>query len=317
MFYRLIKFPAQLAIYLYCRILIVNNKELFGSKGPILIASNHPNSFLDAIIVDTLFKYPVTSLTRGDVFKNKYINKILRALNMLPIFRVSEGVENLELNYKTFDTCQHIFKQNGLVLIFSEGGCINEWHLRPLKKGTARLAINCWKEGIPLRVLPMGINYSSFRKFGKNIRINFGQFITAEQMDIDLNSGKAFITFNGLLKEELGKLVYEVDETDIEKQHQLFSHNIARWKKILLFIPAVIGFIFHAPLYYPIIAFVNKIRNDHYDSIVVGLLFLLYPIYLMVLVIVAYLITGYLLSFLLILILPFTAWCLLQLRNEI
>ena len=60
-----------------------------------------------------------------------------------------------------------------LYSIFSEGKCINEWHLRPLKKGTARLAISSWEENIPLEVLPVGINYSSFRRFGKNVYYQF------------------------------------------------------------------------------------------------------------------------------------------------
>ena len=94
---------------------------------------------------------------------------------MLPVYRVSEGVENLEHNYTTFDACEKLFEKNKIVLIFSEGRCINEWHLRPLKKGTARLALTAWQHNIPLKVLPLGINYSSFRKFGKNMHLNFGK----------------------------------------------------------------------------------------------------------------------------------------------
>ena len=43
--------------------------------GPLLIASNHPNSFLDAIILATLFKNPVYALARGDAFAGKLITK--------------------------------------------------------------------------------------------------------------------------------------------------------------------------------------------------------------------------------------------------
>ena len=58
-------------------------------------------------------------------------------MNMFPVYRISEGAENLENNYDTFESCKEIFKKNGIVLIFSEGRCINEWRLRPLKKGTS------------------------------------------------------------------------------------------------------------------------------------------------------------------------------------
>jgi 1-acyl-sn-glycerol-3-phosphate acyltransferase len=147
-------------------------------QGPLLIAANHPNSFLDAIILSSLFKQPIYSLARGDAFTNKLVTRILTSLNMLPVYRVSEGVENLEHNYTTFDACQKLLSDNKIILIFSEGRCINEWRLRPLKKGTARLALTAWMHNVPLRVLPLGINYSSFRKFGKIIILNFGSFIT-------------------------------------------------------------------------------------------------------------------------------------------
>ena len=85
----------------------MNNKDIFLAKGPLLIASKHPNSFLDAIILATLIERPVYSLTRGDTFKKKSYALLLQSLNMLPVYRMSEGAENLEQNYETFDkSCQ-------------------------------------------------------------------------------------------------------------------------------------------------------------------------------------------------------------------
>ncbi len=192
-------------------------------KGPLLIAANHPNSFLDAIIVATLFKSPVYSLARGDAFAGNTITKILKALHMLPVYRVSEGVENLEHNYTTFNECQKLFEQNKAVLIFSEGRCINEWHLRPLKKGTARLALTAWQHKIPLTVLPVGINYSSFRKFGKNISINFGEPIRETDIVEEHTTGKAINEFNEKLNAQLQNLVYEINNNDEKKLEAYFK----------------------------------------------------------------------------------------------
>ena len=159
-------------------------------KGPLLLACNHPNSFFDGILLDILFEQPVWALARGDVFKKPFYIKLLTAIKLLPVYRTSEGAENLSINYKTFDACKDIFLENGIVQIFSEGKCVNEWHLRSLKKGTARLAISSWENDIPLIVLPVGINYSSFRKFGKNIFINFGEIISKEDIPISDTDGK-------------------------------------------------------------------------------------------------------------------------------
>jgi 1-acyl-sn-glycerol-3-phosphate acyltransferase len=285
-------------------------------NGPLLIAANHPNSFLDTIIVSTLFKKPVYSLARGDVFAGKYFTKILGSLNMLPVYRLSEGAENLGLNYTTFDTCKKLFEENKIVLIFSEGRCINEWHLRPLKKGTARLALDAWERNIPLKVLPLGINYSSFRFYGKNVFLNFGNIISKE--DVTLNSnGKSINDFNEKLQSELNQHVYEINKGDHQqlKNHFFISNSVI--KKIILFVPAIAGFIIHAPLYFVFHLVIKKHAHDHYDSIMTGLLFLFYPLYLLAITLIIFLIFKNWYSLLILVLLPFTAWSYLQLKRQI
>ena len=320
MLYNFLKIPAKLALYFYCRKIIINKKELLQSDGPLLIAANHPSSFLDAAILATLFKHSIYSLARGDAFVNNFYKRLLFSLKMLPVYRISEGAENLEHNYTTFSACIDIFKKNGIVLIFSEGLCKNEWHLRSLKKGTARLAISAWQQGIPLKVLPLGINYSSFRIFGKNVILNFGEIITdpdSYQDEKNLPDGKAVIDFNLKLQQQLKNLVIEAEPSDKEKIKKIFFIQQPLIKKILLFIPAIAGLILHAPLYYPVILSIKNRANDHYDSIVVGLLFILYTIYLLVITIIVYFISGSLWALLLLLIIPFSAWSLLQLKRQL
>ncbi|MGH2648370.1 MAG: 1-acyl-sn-glycerol-3-phosphate acyltransferase, partial [Ginsengibacter sp.] len=296
--------------------IIISNKDILQCPGPLLIASNHPNSFLDAIILATLFKNPVFSLARGDAFAGKIITKILNGFNMLPVYRVSEGVENLENNYATFEACQDIFKKNGIILIFSEGRCINEWHLRPLKKGTARLAMAAWQQNIALEVLPLGINYSNFRKFGKTLFLNFGTMITKEHITADLSNAKFINEFNEQLKQQLQGLVFEIAITDKEKCRKYFYMHQSLVERILLFIPAVAGYIIHFPLYYPIHLSIKNKAKDHYDSIMIGLLFFVYPVYLIIFTLIIFFITHNAISFLLLALMPVSALSLLHFRRD-
>ena len=304
---------------IYCRRIIINGRQILNKQGPLLLASNHPNSFLDAIILDILFKKPIWSLTRGDVFKNKFISRILTALKMFPVYRISEGVENLNNNYETFENCKKVFREKGIVLIFSEGKCINEWHLRPLKKGTARLAISSWEENIPLEILPVGINYSSFRRFGKNIIINFGNIITKEDIDWNSSGGLRYQVFNNKLNEQLKSLVYEIAKQDKEKKQELLEKKPFLLKKIMLIIPAFIGWLIHLPLYLPVqkSVFRKTAHNDHYDSVMAAILLFTYPLYLLLISFIAFYITKSSLSFLFLLLLPFTAWCYVQLKPQL
>ena len=288
---------------------------MLNEKGPILIAANHPNSFLDAILLSALFKYPVHSLARGDAFATKFITRILTSMNMLPVYRVSEGVENLESNYTTFDKCQQLFKENKIVLIFSEGRCINEWHLRPLKKGTARLAMAAWQLNSTLRVLPLGFNYSSFRSIGKEVHLNFGEFIDLNDMYEDLSSGKAIIEFNDMLKGQLKNLIYEIPKDDKQKWTSYFSET-SLLKRIILAIPAAIGYLVNAPLYLLFHLIIKDRSVDHYDSVMAGLMFLLYPLYVVVVTGVAILITGNWWYLLMLGIMPLMGICYIRFKKR-
>lgn len=306
-----------MALPLYCRNIRINGNIHLDAEGPLLLACNHPNSFLDAVILATIFKKPIYSLARGDAFKNDKAAKMLKKLNILPVYRLSEGAEHLEHNYHTFDACIEIFKQNGIVLIFSEGKCEYEWHLRPLKKGTARLAFNSWQQGIPLKVLPVGLNYHSFRSFGKNVHINFGNIISSDNFTDLESKGTNINAFNSMLNNELSRLVYEIEKNDTQKLLETFEIKVPAVKKILLAIPALFGYLFHAPLYYPIKSYVSKhpLFNLHYDSVVAGMFLVGYAFYLLLLCGFAYAIhLPY--WWALLLIVPFCGWSFIQLKKQ-
>lgn len=237
---------------------------------------------------------------------------------MLPVYRMSEGAENLDQNYETFEKCKEIFKRNGIVLIFSEGRCINEWKLRPLKKGTARLAISSWQQGIPLKVLPTGINYQSFSSFGKNIRLNFGNIIDKSALTSNNGYGNTINEFNEKLRVELKSLVIESEATPKQNLQNIFAVKQALLKKILLFIPALIGFLVHAPLYIPLqkLSWRTSKHVDHYDSVLVGLLFILYPIYLFTIFLLVGQLTNWLVGVAVFILLPFSAWSFVQLKKQ-
>lgn len=315
MFYRLLKFYARLAIRIYCKRIIINESSWLQSDGPLLLACNHPNSFLDGMIITTLFKAPVRSLARGDAFKKPFVNRLLKKLQLLPVYRTSEGVENLPHNYATFNACRETFQQQGIVLIFSEGRCENEWHLRPLRKGTARLALTSWETGIPLKVIPTALNYSSFRRFGKEVHLNFGKPIIKDLVLEQETEGKRLLEFNRQLHESLKDMVYEVDPGDHRTIRRLFDIRI-KSSLVFLLLPALGGWLVHAPVFYSCKLLSSKAyHSGHYDSILTSLLLLAYPFYLLFLVIGGSFFIGW--WTVLLLLLPVTAWCTVQVKYQL
>lgn len=315
----MLKILSRLALPIWCRRLTTNKPEILKEKGPLLLASNHPNSFLDSVLLDTVFQQPVWSLARGDVFKKPFYIKLLTALKILPVYRTSEGVENLSENYKTFEECITIFRKGGIITIYSEGKCINEWHLRPLKKGTARLAVKAWDENIPLKIVPVGINYSSFSRFGKNIFLNFGEIITATDIINGGADGQRHLAFNNKLKSELEKLVFEIPAGNKELRQEKLGVKISLVKRILLSLPALLGWLLHLPLFLPVKQFSSQKTKgtDHYDSVITGILLITYPLYLILTTVFLLLITCSWWYLLVLPVFPFTAWAFVQLKPQL
>lgn len=235
---------------------------------------------------------------------------------MLPVYRISEGKENLKNNYDTFRDVRHLLEENKMVLIFSEGLCINEWRLRPLKKGTARIAFDAWEHHLPAQVIPVGINYSGFRRFGKNIHINFGSIIGRSDFT-DTHIGHDVLKFNDMLRRSLSDLVYEVPDGDPEKRKAIFEphQNISARRWLLL--PAVIGYGLNGPFYLGTHFAIRNIAKGHYDSIMVGLMFLVYPWYVLLITLLIYYNCGWMWSAGLLMAMPATALAVLHYRDTV
>ena len=316
MFYSLVKAYARFALKIFCKKIVINFPGNLHQRGPVLLACNHPNSFLDGIILTTLFDHRVHSLARGDAFKNKWISKILYNIQLLPVYRTSEGVENLEHNYTTFAACIDTFKKNEIVLIFSEGRCDNEWHLRPLKKGTARLAISAWKNDIELQVIPTALNYSSFKKFGKEVHLFFGTPIEKKKVFSEPTEGRQLLLFNEELNAQLSKLVYEITPSDRLKRRKIF--NIKKNVSIyFLLLPALIGIIIHSPLFIPVTAFTTLRygKSGHFDSVQTALLLLMYPFYWLAMSLVSFMIEPWI-ACIVFPLFPLTAWAAVQIKYQ-
>lgn len=195
------------------------------------MACNHPNSFFDAVLLGAYFDKPVHYLARGDAFRNPWAVKILTALKAIPIYRLREGREYLALNDATFERCSEILRSGGIVLIFTEGLCLHQWKLQPLKKGTARIALNVWKdEGMQqnFSILPVSLNYSSFKSFNKNVLVHFGEPIGYQQLSNKGSDAEQIFELNRHIATALdtGMLTEEDDEASV--QFLLSNLNIGK-----------------------------------------------------------------------------------------
>lgn len=198
----------------YYKKITIDNRTIVPKKGPVLIASNHPNSFMDALIMGSYMKRTANFLVRGDVFKNPVVRFILEQTNQIPIYRKRDGYSNVKQNDKTFEICYNKFENNELITIYSEGLCITEKRLRPIQKGTARMAFGLYDErGIDnLVIIPHGINYFEGTKARTTVMTSYGNPIYVKD-------------YISLYKEDPAKAVRKLTEDIADQLKGLVIHN--------------------------------------------------------------------------------------------
>jgi hypothetical protein len=151
---------------------------------PAIIASNHPNAFMDPIAFSYMVYPPrVRYMARGDAFKPGLISKILESIGIVPIFRMQDaGTEGVKKNNESYKVVYSLLKRNKKVMIFAEGICVQEKRLRPIKKGVPRLIFTAQQE-IPdkdILVIPVCLNYSNPSQIGSTLFINVGEPFTVK-----------------------------------------------------------------------------------------------------------------------------------------
>lgn len=321
MFYYFSRFLVRLALPIYLRKLCVVNFDKLPKGAPLLLASNHPDSFFDAVVIGSVLEQPIHTLTRGDVFRKKAAAFWLRQINLIPVFRGSEGRQYVKNHDVTAQESHDALKKGDAVVVFSEGICVNEWRLRPLGKGTARMAYKIWYGDDALqsmKVIPTGLNYENFRGPGKRVSLNFGEAIAADDIQTNpLEYEKWLREFNDILDRKMNAeiLTIPADAPKAEQLRQLnaFFDQCATPKAKSNPLLAAIGWIgrtVHSPLYSFFEGKAAKLtaRSVFYDSVLFGMLLYLYPVIVGLLSIIVAVFAGWQVGLGLFVALPLLAW---------
>jgi glycerol-3-phosphate O-acyltransferase / dihydroxyacetone phosphate acyltransferase len=185
-------------------------------KGPVIIAMNHPNAFMDPMCI-TWVSYPtrVHYMARGDAFKPGIASFLLGQLGIVPIFRMRDaGREGLQKNDESYRVVNRLLKKNAKIIIFAEGLCIQERRLRPLKKGVARMVFGAYDhlQTKDLIVVPVGVNYSAPSKLRSKLFYNVGNPIRVRDLEASYkeNPARAHKQFLELLDLKMRELVTHI-----------------------------------------------------------------------------------------------------------
>jgi len=164
MVYHLVRPVARYVLRYYYRNIDLTGLENIPPDAAVVLAANHPTAFIEPCILACFQPRTLWFLARGNLFKNVFYNNLLAAVHILPVFRLEDGgYGRLKDNFGTFEACFRALSQGKAIMNLAEGRCIHEKALRPLRKGTARLALGAMQRDATLKEVysvPVGCNFT-------------------------------------------------------------------------------------------------------------------------------------------------------------
>lgn len=183
MFYKFLKVLVGFSLRIFFRRIYITGLKHINAKKPQLIASNHPNGFLEPLLMACYFPKDLHFLVRGDVFENALLRPILRSTHQIPVFRFRDGFSKMRENTSTIDESLEVLKNNKNLLIFVEGGTESVKKLRPLQKGIARIAFQALEKDpdLPLEIVPVGINFTHPAQFNEEVMLRISEPLKVQE----------------------------------------------------------------------------------------------------------------------------------------
>lgn len=236
----LLQFWLHLGYRFYFRRVILIGHKNVPPEHPVLLAPNHQNSFLDAMMTAIFVPQRFTFLARADVFKHPWFKKVMYLVSCLPAYRPTDGFSSVRNNEGTFEQCHRLLDKKESLLIFPEGNQEFGYKLRPLKKGLGRIALEYTvRTGNSVPVVPVGIHFEDYRAFNRSIVVAFGDSLPTLNFShgYQTNPSVGLRRFTEALHAELNELCVSNDDADQKDKinRYLFSadsyYSVADWKE--------------------------------------------------------------------------------------
>jgi 1-acyl-sn-glycerol-3-phosphate acyltransferase len=153
--------------------------------GPLLVAPNHPNALVDALLAGWLLPRRLLITAKATLFANPLAAWGLGHLGVVPLRRASDerarvaagGAPDPSRNEETFRAVLDALRKGGAVLMFPEGKSWDEPHLAPLRTGAARIALQARDvAGIRgLSILPVGLVFEKKETPRSRVLVEIGE----------------------------------------------------------------------------------------------------------------------------------------------
>lgn len=165
----------------------VTGIERVPREGPVIFVLNHPNGLIDPAFLLCLAPRRVSFLAKAPLFRMPVIGAIARAFEAIPVHRRQDAGSDLAQNAQTFEAARAVLVRGGTIAVFPEGGSHSDPKLRPLKTGTARIALGAAAALPPsmmIEIVPAGLYYRAKKTFRSAALLHFGDPLPVERIPL-------------------------------------------------------------------------------------------------------------------------------------
>ncbi len=175
---RIVAWLLRVVLRVYFRRLERFHAERVPRSGPVIFACNHPSSLMDAFVIGTSLPRPVFFVATVQLFRFKPLAWLLSHCGVIPVNRVRDDASAMRSVMATFEACFRVLERGEAIGIFPEGITHDDPQLKPIKTGTARMALELeHRHGgkLGLQIVPVGLNFSAKEKYRSQVLIHFGE----------------------------------------------------------------------------------------------------------------------------------------------
>ncbi len=162
----------------------VHGYENIPEDGAVIIAPNHCNTLMDALVILRAFKDETVFGARADIFKKAFIAKIMYFLRILPMVRQRDGLRNVLKNIETQEIIVETLENKVRFCVFPEGKHRPAHSLQPLGKGVFRAALAAnakFGDKFPVYIVPAGLEYGDYFRYRSTSLLNFGEAVNVTE----------------------------------------------------------------------------------------------------------------------------------------
>lgn len=204
----------------------------------LIIAPNHCNTLMDALVVLQCRKEATVFGARADIFRKPAAARALHFLKILPIARQRDGFQAVAKNLEIIPEIYEVLHHGVPFCAFPEGRHRTMYSLLPIRKGVVRIAVGNAGDQ-PTCIVPIGLDYSDFFRFRGKCRVRIGEPIDVNAYVAERPGMLKTALLEGLsteLASELSKLFFYLpdDENYESRLEELRPVEPRKWWKILL-----------------------------------------------------------------------------------